>query len=199
MTRKIGIIFDMDGVIYRGSEPIKGARELIEFLKAKKIPFLFLTNNSTRDPAMYREKLLSMSIDVPEEVIITSGLATRLYMERHFEPGDIFVIGGKGGLLREMERLGWGGSLALKMLGKAPGRESSTSLWASTWANLREAQVRNARHKERGGELHRNQPGHDLSSGGGSLPPRCWGNNSSTQSINGQRATDHRQAQRTCL
>ncbi|AMQ19531.1 HAD-IIA family hydrolase [Thermococcus peptonophilus] len=107
MTRKIGIIFDMDGVIYRGSEPIKGARELIEFLKAKKIPFLFLTNNSTRDPAMYREKLLSMSIDVPEEVIITSGLATRLYMERHFEPGDIFVIGGKG-LLREMERLGWG-------------------------------------------------------------------------------------------
>lgn len=109
MTRKIGIIFDMDGVIYRGSEPINGAKEVIEFLKERKIPFLFLTNNSTRDPAMYREKLLSMGIDVPEDVIVTSGLATRLYMERHFEPGgEVFVIGGKGGLLREMERLGWG-------------------------------------------------------------------------------------------
>lgn len=55
MTRKIGIIFDMDGVIYRGSEPINGAKEVIEFLKERKIPFLFLTNNSTRDPAMYRK------------------------------------------------------------------------------------------------------------------------------------------------
>ena len=103
----IGLIFDMDGVIYRGSRPVDGARELIEFLKERGIPFIFLTNNSTRDPAMYREKLLSMGIDVPEEVIITSGLATRLYMEKHFEPGKIFVIGGDG-LRREMERLGWG-------------------------------------------------------------------------------------------
>ncbi|ASJ11565.1 HAD-IIA family hydrolase [Thermococcus thioreducens] len=107
MLRKIGLIFDMDGVIYRGSEPIEGARELINFLKEVGIPFIFLTNNSTRDPAMYREKLLSIGIDVPEEVIVTSGLATRLYMERHFEPGNVFVIGGEG-LHREMERLGWG-------------------------------------------------------------------------------------------
>lgn len=107
MTRKIGIIFDMDGVIYRGSEPINGAKEVIEFLKEREIPFLFLTNNSTKDPPMYREKLLSMGIDVPEDVIVTSGLATRLYMEKHLEPGEVFVIGGKG-LLREMERLGWG-------------------------------------------------------------------------------------------
>ncbi|NJE11133.1 HAD-IIA family hydrolase [Thermococcus sp. MAR1] len=106
MRRRIGIIFDMDGVIYRGSEPVEGARELIYLLKEKGIPFIFLTNNSTKDPSMYREKLLSMGIDVPEEVIVTSGLATRLYMERHFEPGKVFVIGGEG-LHREMERLGW--------------------------------------------------------------------------------------------
>ncbi|NJE05675.1 HAD family hydrolase [Thermococcus sp. M36] len=107
MPKKIGIIFDMDGVIYRGSKPIEGAKELIKFLKERNIPFAFLTNNSTRDPAMYREKLLSMGIEVPEERIITSGLATRLYMARHFEPGKTFVIGGDG-LHREMERLRWG-------------------------------------------------------------------------------------------
>ena len=103
----IGLIFDMDGVLYRGNEPIEGARELINFLKERKIPFAFLTNNSTKTPETYREKLLSMGIEVPPERIITSGLATRLYMERHFTPGRIFVIGGRG-LHEEMETLGWG-------------------------------------------------------------------------------------------
>jgi len=104
---RVGIIFDMDGVIYRGNRPIEGAREVIEYLKDNGIPFVFLTNNSTRTPRMYREKLLSMGIDVPEGRIVTSGLATRLYMARHMEPGKIFVIGGKG-LHEEMENLGWG-------------------------------------------------------------------------------------------
>ncbi|WP_148882963.1 HAD-IIA family hydrolase [Thermococcus aciditolerans] len=107
MRRKISLIFDMDGVLYRGNKPVDGARELIEFLKDTGVPFIFLTNNSTKDPSMYREKLISMGIDVPEEAIVTSGLATRLYMEKHLKPGEIFVIGGEG-LRREMERLGWG-------------------------------------------------------------------------------------------
>jgi len=103
----IGLVFDMDGVIYRGNSPIEGAREVIEYLIKGDIPFVFLTNNSTRTPQMYREKLLSMGIDVPAERIVTSGLATRLYMKKHMKPGKIFVIGGKG-LHEEMERLGWG-------------------------------------------------------------------------------------------
>lgn len=103
----MGLIFDMDGVLYRGNEPVEGARELIELLKERNIPFLFLTNNSTKTPEMYREKLLSMDIDVPAERIITSGLATRIYMKKHLKPGKIFVIGGKG-LHEEMEELGWG-------------------------------------------------------------------------------------------
>ncbi|WP_297465103.1 HAD-IIA family hydrolase [Thermococcus sp.] len=119
--KRIALIFDMDGVIYRGNEPIEGAGELVEFLKERGIPFIFLTNNSTRDPAMYREKLLSMGINVPEERIITSGLATRLYMEKHFEPGKVFVIGGEG-LWREMKRLGWS-VLALEETGTGGWKE----------------------------------------------------------------------------
>ncbi|NJE49425.1 HAD-IIA family hydrolase [Thermococcus sp. 9N3] len=103
----IGIIFDMDGVIYRGNRPIEGSREAIKYLREKGIPFVFLTNNSTRTPETYRQKLLSMGIDVPAERIVTSGLATRLYMAKHMEPGKIFVIGGDG-LHEEMKRLGWG-------------------------------------------------------------------------------------------
>ncbi|BAA31079.1 HAD-IIA family hydrolase [Pyrococcus horikoshii] len=103
----VAIIFDMDGVLYRGNRAIPGVRELIEFLKERGIPFAFLTNNSTKTPEMYREKLLKMGIDVSSSIIITSGLATRLYMSKHLDPGKIFVIGGEG-LVKEMQALGWG-------------------------------------------------------------------------------------------
>ncbi|GAB6136367.1 HAD-IIA family hydrolase [Thermococcus prieurii] len=103
----IGIVFDMDGVLYRGNRPIEGSREVIKYLKEKGIPFVFLTNNSTKTPEAYRQKLLSMGMEVPAERIVTSGLATRLYMAKHLKPGKVFVIGGEG-LHEEMERLGWG-------------------------------------------------------------------------------------------
>jgi len=102
----IGIIFDMDGVIYRGNEPIKGAKEVIEFLKSKKIPFIFLTNNSTKNARMYKEKLEKMGIKVEENQIVTSGYATARYLEKHFEKGNVFVIGGKG-LLEEIKAIDW--------------------------------------------------------------------------------------------
>ncbi|NJE00282.1 HAD family hydrolase, partial [Thermococcus sp. LS1] len=85
----IGIIFDMDGVIYRGNTLIEGAREVIEYLKSKNVPFVFLTNNSTRNAEMYREKLLKLGIDVEEERIITSGYATARYLQKHFKKGKV--------------------------------------------------------------------------------------------------------------
>ncbi|NJE25903.1 HAD family hydrolase [Thermococcus sp. MV5] len=102
----IGIIFDMDGVIYRGKEAVDGTKEVIEFLKSTKIPFVFLTNNSTRNARMYREKLREMGIEVEEERIITSGYATAHYLKKHFEKGNVFVIGGEG-LREELKSIGW--------------------------------------------------------------------------------------------
>ncbi|WP_042698396.1 HAD-IIA family hydrolase [Thermococcus sp. PK] len=102
----IGIIFDMDGVIYRGKEPIEGAKEVIEFLKANGIPFVFLTNNSTRNARMYKEKLQKMGIEVKEEQIVTSGYAAARYLAKNFEKGNVFVIGGEG-LVEEIKSIGW--------------------------------------------------------------------------------------------
>ncbi|WP_456443659.1 HAD-IIA family hydrolase [Thermococcus sp.] len=119
--KRIALILDMDGVVYRGDKAIDGSRELVNFLKEKDIPFVFLTNNSTKTPRAYRKKLLEMGIDVPEDRIITSGLATRLYMRKHMEPGRIFVIGGEG-LHEEMEKLGWG-TVSLEACRKGQWRE----------------------------------------------------------------------------
>ncbi len=102
----IGIIFDMDGVIYRGNTPIEGAKEVIDYLKSRNIPFVFLTNNSTKNAKMYRKKLLALGIDVEEEQVITSGYATARYLQKHFKKGNVFVIGGKG-LVEEINNIGW--------------------------------------------------------------------------------------------
>ncbi|ADT85105.1 HAD-IIA family hydrolase [Thermococcus barophilus] len=102
----LGIIFDMDGVIYRGNTPIEGAKEVIDYLKSRNVPFVFLTNNSTKNAKMYREKLLNLGIDVEEDWIITSGYATARYLQKHFRKGKVFVIGGKG-LVEEIKNIGW--------------------------------------------------------------------------------------------
>ena len=49
-----GFLIDMDGVIYRGNQLIPGADRFVRMLKDKRIPFLFLTNNSRAPAAMWR-------------------------------------------------------------------------------------------------------------------------------------------------
>lgn len=92
-----GFIIDMDGVLYRGDQPLAGGREFIEFLQAEGMPFLLLTNNSTRTPTQYVDKLRRMGIEVDEGVILTSSQATAMYLERVAPPdARLYVIGEEG-------------------------------------------------------------------------------------------------------
>lgn len=69
-----GYIFDMDGVIYRGDEPIQDAVETINILKRNGCEIIYITNNSSKLSSEYRDVLLSMGIgNVHEDDIITSG------------------------------------------------------------------------------------------------------------------------------
>ena len=56
------VIFDLDGVVYRGHEPIPGARELVAWLHAAGVAVRFATNNSMVTRAGYVERLGSMGI-----------------------------------------------------------------------------------------------------------------------------------------
>ncbi|HIC89952.1 MAG TPA: HAD family hydrolase, partial [Anaerolineae bacterium] len=90
-------IIDMDGVIYRGNTPLPGAREFVATLQAEGIPFLFLTNNSTRTPWQYVEKLAAFGIGVNEARVFTSSQATADYLVRAAEPGaPVYLIGEDG-------------------------------------------------------------------------------------------------------
>jgi len=95
MVRKLdfkAFIFDLDGCIYRGERLIEGAASVIDALKAKGRKVLYLTNNSTRTPQEYAEKLRRMGIKTSPEEVLTSAIATAIYM-RGFERGGCYLIG----------------------------------------------------------------------------------------------------------
>ncbi len=103
---KTGFLIDMDGVIYKGSEPIPGAVEFINGLKQKGFPFLFLTNNSQRTSRDVCYKLLKMGFNVTGEDIFTCAMATARYLALKTPGGTAYVIG-EGGLLNELHNAGY--------------------------------------------------------------------------------------------
>jgi 4-nitrophenyl phosphatase len=89
-----GLKFDIDGVLYRGDQPLPGARELFPTLRAAGIPFVLLTNNATLTAADFSAKLARMGIGVPPESILTTAGATTIYLAEHFpEGGGVYVLG----------------------------------------------------------------------------------------------------------
>jgi NagD protein len=87
---------DMDGVLVHEEDAIPGAAEFIGKLVVSGTPFLVLTNNSIytrRDLAL---RLRQSGLDVPEDRIWTSALATSSFLEDQRPGGSAFVIGEAG-------------------------------------------------------------------------------------------------------
>lgn len=87
---------DMDGVLVHEGKPIKGAAELIQQWKNKGQRFLVLTNNSVFTPRDLSARLRAEGLDVPEESIWTSALATAAFLKSQVPNGTAFVIGESG-------------------------------------------------------------------------------------------------------
>lgn len=84
---------DMDGTIYLGDRWIDGAPEFLRKIEETGRNYVFLTNNSSKNAAVYVEKLHRMGLDVGEDKIITSGQATIYYLQRHFPDAKVFLLG----------------------------------------------------------------------------------------------------------
>jgi NagD protein len=103
---KQGYLIDMDGVLYRGSELIPGADDFIGQLRSRRIPFRLLTNNSQRTRRDVVAKLARMGIDIEEEHVFTSAMATARFLAGQKAGGTAFVIG-EGGLLNALHNNGY--------------------------------------------------------------------------------------------
>ena len=97
---------DMDGVLVHEEDPIAGATEFIEALKESGRKFLLLTNNSIFTPRDLRARLLRSGIDVPEETIWTSALATANFLRDQRPGGSAYVVG-EAGLTTALHDIGY--------------------------------------------------------------------------------------------
>ncbi len=97
---------DMDGVLVHEEEPIPGAADFIARLTATGRPFLLLTNNSIFTPRDLKARLHRSGIDVPEDAIWTSALATAQFLDNQRPGGAAYVIG-EAGLTTAMHEIGY--------------------------------------------------------------------------------------------
>src|SRR4028119_1930836 len=97
---------DMDGVLVREEQAIPGAGDFISALQESGRQFLVLTNNSIYTPRDLRARLLRGGIDVPEDSIWTSAMATAQFLDDQRPGGSAYVIG-EAGLTTALHEVGY--------------------------------------------------------------------------------------------
>lgn len=97
---------DMDGVLIHEGVAIPGASDFLGRLRERELPFLVLTNNSIFTPRDLRARLAVSGLDVPEESIWTSALATAQFLDDQHPGGSAYVIG-EAGLTTALHNIGY--------------------------------------------------------------------------------------------
>src|SRR3954463_5214323 len=97
---------DMDGVLVHEEEPIPGAADFVARLTRTGRPFLLLTNNSIYTPRDLKARLHRSGIDVPEDAIWTSALATAQFLDDQ-RPGSTAYVIGEAGLTTALHEIGY--------------------------------------------------------------------------------------------
>jgi 4-nitrophenyl phosphatase len=92
------LIIDMDGVLWHGDQPMPGLTEFFQTLRDQQIRFILATNNASLTQEQYVNKLAKMGVEVSQDEILTSSMATALYLSQHHNPVEsrVFVIGEDG-------------------------------------------------------------------------------------------------------
>jgi 4-nitrophenyl phosphatase len=101
------VIFDLDGVIYRGSQPVEGAAELVRWLHERGVAVRFATNNSMVAREGYVERLAGMGITTSIEEIVTSTSATIVHLQLHAPHVRRVLAVGADGMRQELEAAGF--------------------------------------------------------------------------------------------
>ena len=93
--KKIKALFlDMDGVLWTDKKEIGNLHEIFESIRETGLTVLFGSNNATRTPAEYCEKLASFGVTVQPEQFFTSGIATIYQLKKDFPFGPkVYVFG----------------------------------------------------------------------------------------------------------
>jgi len=88
-----GFLLDMDGTFYLSDRLLDGALGFIDLLRKQKKEFIFLTNNSSKHRRQYAEKISRLGLPLAEELVLTSGEATALYLTEQHPGANVYVVG----------------------------------------------------------------------------------------------------------
>lgn len=90
-------VLDMDGTVYLDNTWIKGAQAFLQKIEASGRRYCFITNNSSKNPQTYVDKLRRMGLDIdPQKQLVTSGQATIDYLQKHYAGKKVYLFGNPG-------------------------------------------------------------------------------------------------------
>jgi HAD superfamily hydrolase (TIGR01450 family) len=96
-------VFDLDGTIYLGDQLLPGAARLVGALRELGRPVRFLSNNPTKDPEQYAEKLAGFGLPTPVEDIVNTVVVMTRWLREHAPGAVVFPIA-EAPLIRAFER-----------------------------------------------------------------------------------------------
>lgn len=88
-----GYLIDLDGTAYHGAQVVKETLNFVKTLHEKQIPYLFLTNNSTKTPQMVADVLADLGYPVTEQQVYTPSMATAQYIYDENPNAKVYMIG----------------------------------------------------------------------------------------------------------
>lgn len=105
MKQYKGYLIDLDGTMYRGSERIEAAGRFVKRLYEQNIPYLFVTNNSTKKQEDVAEVLAKHNIQAEPSLVVTTSMATASYIHDLKPKATVYAVGEEG-LFHALQEMG---------------------------------------------------------------------------------------------
>lgn len=100
------LLVDLDGVVYRGADPVPGVAEVLAARAAAGDDVVYVTNNSMHYRADYVTRLAAMGAPITPDTVVSSARATALFVAEQDPPIRRVLVLGAGGLEREARDVG---------------------------------------------------------------------------------------------
>lgn len=102
-----GLILDMDGVLWRGKEPLLDLQKFFDQIQELGLKVVLATNNATKSVDQYLEKLSRYGVSLQPRQIVNSAMSAAYYLKRRFpQGGPVFVVGEQG-LINTLQEAGF--------------------------------------------------------------------------------------------
>jgi 4-nitrophenyl phosphatase len=89
-----GLIFDMDGVLWRGGQPLPGVQRTFSLLRLRQIPFVLATNNATQTFDKVRARMESAKVAIEEHEVLTCAVGAASHLKQYVPEGSrVYAVG----------------------------------------------------------------------------------------------------------